>query len=78
MYSAGRRTVIGLCAIGMAGILTGCATTMSNNQCVSADWYSIGLEDGANVALWAEHPSGNVELWEADARGDFSFSAPQR
>lgn len=48
MYKTVQRIVFGLCAIGVAGILTGCATMSTQSQCLSADWYSIGLEDGAN------------------------------
>lgn len=42
-----RQTFFTLCTIAMAGLLTGCATTMTQTECLSADWYAIGLEDGA-------------------------------
>ncbi|MDH3646004.1 MAG: DUF2799 domain-containing protein [Gammaproteobacteria bacterium] len=47
MYYTSRRVFFVLCAIGLAGLTAGCATTMTQTQCVSADWYAIGLEDGA-------------------------------
>ncbi len=34
-----------LCLFLLAGILTGCAT-LSREQCLHGDWYSIGLADG--------------------------------
>lgn len=29
-------------------LLSGCATTMNQAECLSADWYAIGLEDGSH------------------------------
>ncbi|MBT8136609.1 MAG: DUF2799 domain-containing protein [Gammaproteobacteria bacterium] len=42
-----RQTLFMLCTIATAGLLTGCATTMTQSECLSADWYAVGLEDGA-------------------------------
>lgn len=47
MYKTSKRILFTLCAIGLAGLMTGCVTTMSQNECLSADWYAVGLEDGA-------------------------------
>ncbi len=42
-----RRLIMTICTLGVAAALSGCATTMSQTACLSADWYTIGLEDGA-------------------------------
>ncbi|MDH3589617.1 MAG: DUF2799 domain-containing protein [Gammaproteobacteria bacterium] len=47
MHHTSRRILLALCTIGVAALATGCATTMSQTECVAADWYAIGLEDGA-------------------------------
>ena len=35
-------------AIAFAGLTTGCAATLSENQCKANDWYTVGYSDGSN------------------------------
>ncbi|MBT8131985.1 MAG: DUF2799 domain-containing protein [Gammaproteobacteria bacterium] len=42
------RRILLLSTLVIAGLTSGCATTMNQAQCDSADWYGIGLEDGAS------------------------------
>lgn len=46
VYKMNQRIIIILSVVVTAG-LSGCATTMSQNECLTADWYAVGLEDGA-------------------------------
>lgn len=46
MHKTSQRIIFILSAVVVAG-LTGCATTMSQNECLTADWYAVGLEDGS-------------------------------
>ena len=76
-------------ALGAALLLAGCAS-LDKAECVNADWYTIGLEDGArgrtverlgeHRRACAEHGVGpNPERWLAGrSEGLKSFCTPQR
>lgn len=42
-----RQKLFSLISVSLCGLLLGgCATQMTQTECLSADWYAIGLEDG--------------------------------
>ena len=53
-----------IAAAAFALVLQGCASSMSKNECLTADWYSIGYESGIrgqNEAKISEHRKACAE-----------------